>query len=424
MSKTVGRILLLAMPGAIAAGIIGFIAVLVVTAPQPERADPVVRPSAVFVAEARREPVTLSVRARGEVRPLTEIDLTAQVSGLVEWVNPSFVEGGFFEAGETLVRLEDEDYRLAVTRAEAQVAQARQLLVREQAEAELAAEEWAAIGEGEASALTLREPQMADARAQLAAAEASLAEARLHLARTNISAPFSGRVRSKAADLGQFVGAGARIGRVFSTDIVEVMLPLSDGELAQLGIPLAFDARNAQAAPQVVLRAVVAGQPREWTGHVDRTSGAIDPQTRTLAAIVQVEDPYGEAAQAAGAPLAVGLFVEAVLNGREVADAYVLPRGALRGADEIYIARPDRTLEIRRARVLQSTPERVVLIDGVSEGEYVITSAVRGASEGMPLRLLDADGEPLGPQDRPAPAAPETEAADVASGETEESQAG
>jgi multidrug resistance efflux pump len=63
-------------------------------------------------------------------------------------VNPNFVDGGFFEAGEVLVRLEDADYRLAVTRAEALVAQRRQLLIREQAEAELAREEWEVAGRG------------------------------------------------------------------------------------------------------------------------------------------------------------------------------------------------------------------------------------------------------------------------------------
>jgi len=399
MSKTVGRFILMGMPLGIAAIVVAAIIVLSATAPRPERAEPEIRPSAVFVAEAERQPVTLSIRARGEVRPLTEIDLTAQVAGRVEWVNPSFVEGGFFEAGETILRLEDADYRLAVTRAEALVTQTRQLLIREQAEAELAAQEWEAIGEGEASALTLREPQLADARAQLAAAEASLAEARLNLERTRISAPFAGRVRTKAADLGQYVGPASRLGRVFSTDIVEVSLPLSDGELAQLGIPVAFRASEASPGPEVILSATVAGERREWTGRVARTAGAIDPTTRTLAAVVQVEGPYEAAAEAAGAPLAVGLFVEAELSGRRIENAFVLPRGALRGSDEIYVATSDRTLDVRKATVLQANREHVVVTGGVEAGERVITSAIRGAAQGMPLRLLDQTGAPLDPEE-------------------------
>ncbi|MFP4519967.1 MAG: efflux RND transporter periplasmic adaptor subunit, partial [Oceanicaulis sp.] len=182
--KYFGRIILIGAPIAVIAGFAALFAVLGATRPQPERAEQTVRPVSVFVAEAAPRSVQLAVNTQGEVAPLIEIDLTAQVAGRIDYVDPSFVEGGFFEAGQTLIRVEDADYRLAVTRAEALVAQRRQQLVREQAETDLAREEWESLGDGEASALTLREPQLADARAQLAAAEASLAEARLNLSRT------------------------------------------------------------------------------------------------------------------------------------------------------------------------------------------------------------------------------------------------
>ncbi len=371
---------------------------LAFTAEEPERAEVVARPTAVFVTEAQSTPVQLSVRTQGEVTPLTEIDLVAQVSGRITFVNPNFVNGGFFEAGETLIQLEDADYRLAVTRASALVAQRRQQLIREEAEADLARQEWEALGEGEASALTLREPQMAEAQAQLAAAQASLAEARLNLSRTRISAPFDGRVRMKSADLGQFVGPGARVGRVFSTDRVEVRLPLTNSELATLGMPLAFQAASYDAGPAVQLSAEVAGEIRYWDGHVVRTDSAIDPQTRTLSAIIEVSDPYGAAAQAAGAPLAVGLFVNADIAGQSIDYAYALPRSALRGANEIFVAERDGTLSIRQVTVADSTADAVIVTSGVTAGDRVVVSPLRGAADGMLIRALGPDGEPLDPE--------------------------
>ncbi len=146
-----GRLLIIGLPVAVLFAFIVVYVVLAAAAPKPERAEIVARPSAVFVTEAALSPVQLSVTTQGEVTPLTEIDLTAQVSGRITYVNPNFVDGGFFEAGEVLVRLEDADYRLAVTRAEALVAQSRQALVREQAESELAREEWESLGDGEAA---------------------------------------------------------------------------------------------------------------------------------------------------------------------------------------------------------------------------------------------------------------------------------
>jgi RND family efflux transporter MFP subunit len=414
MSKVIGRILLFGVPLVIVVGFVVLFAVLGATQPQPERAESTVRPASVFVAEASPEAVQLTVTTQGEVTPLIEIDLTAQVSGRIAYVNPSFVQGGFFEAGEVLIRLEDDDHRLAVTRAQALVSQRRQQLIREEAEAALASEEWEALGDGEASALTLREPQLADARAQLAAAEASLAEARLNLSRTRISAPFEGRVRSKGADLGQFVSPGARLGRVFATETVEVNLPMSDGELTLLNMPLAFQATDEQPGPQVSLSAVIGGQRRTWEGEIVRTDSVIDPQTRTLSAIVQVDDPYGAAAEEAGAPLAVGLFVRADITGRSIDRAYVLPRSALRGADRVYVAELDGTLSVRQVEVIDSNPERVVVASGVSQGERVITSPVRGAIEGMAVRALGPDGEPLDPEAEDEPEQDESAVADQA----------
>lgn len=406
MSKLVGRLTLFGAPLLVGALFIALFTVLFATKPEPERADVEPRPSAVFVAQAEAEPVQLVVRTQGEVRPLTEIDLTAQVAGRIDYVAPNFVQGGFFRAGETLVRLEDADYRLAVTRAEALVAQRRQQLTREEAEAELAAEEWESLGEGEASPLTLRVPQLEEARAQLAAAEASLAEARLNLSRTRISAPFDGRVRAKLADLGQYVGPGTRIGRVFSTGKAEIRLPLSDSELETLGMPLAFQASEEVDGPDVTLSAVLAGERREWQGEVVRTDSAIDPQTRTLYAIVEVDDPYGSAAEAAGAPLAMGLFVEAAIEGRAIERAYVLPRSALRGENEIYVANRDGTLSIRTAEVIDANSDEVVLASGVQEGEHVVISPIRAAAEGMRITPLGPDGEPL---DGFGPSEPEDE---------------
>ena len=395
----IGRIII---SGGLILGVVAVIVLVVgglqATQQEPERAEVVARPTAVFVTEAEPAPIQLLVRTQGEVSPLTEIDLVAQVSGRITYVNPNFVNGGFFEAGETLIQLEDADYRLAVTRASALVAQRRQQLIREEAEAELAREEWEALGDGEASALTLREPQMAEAQAQLAAAQASLAEARLNLSRTRISAPFDGRVRMKSADLGQFVGPGARVGRVFSTDRVEIRLPLTHSELATLGMPLAFQSSDYQEGPAVQLSALVAGETRYWQGFVVRTDSAIDPQTRTLSAIIEVDDPYGAAATSAGAPLAVGLFVNADIAGRSIDYAYALPRSALRGANEVFVAELDGTLSVREVSVVDSNAERVIITAGVNAGDRVIVSPLRGAANGMLIRALDENGEPLDPE--------------------------
>ncbi len=354
---------------------------------------------AVFTEIAQRQDVRLSVTTQGEARPRREIDLVPQVAGRIVYVSDNFIEGGFFDAGEALIRIEDADYKLAVIQAEASVARARRALEAEQAQAELARRDWEDLGRGPASRLTLREPQLAEARAELASAEAMAADARLQLSRTVLSAPFAGRVRTQDADLGQYITPGQSLGRVFASDVVEVRLPLTDDELALLGLPAAFSAEDSGApAPQVVLSARLAGVERRWSARIARTESAIDPMTRTLFAIAEVADPYGAGAAADGAPLPIGLFVEAEISGRTINDAYQLPREALRRNDEIYIANRDGTLSIREVEVVTSNDAGVIISSGVQTGEHVIISPLVSPSDGLRVQVFDNDGALLFPQ--------------------------
>ncbi|MEJ2087643.1 MAG: hypothetical protein P8Y69_04045 [Gammaproteobacteria bacterium] len=92
---------------------------LLATSPQLEPAGVEPVAAAVRVREVRPEPIQLTVHSQGTVVPNTESELIPEVSGRVVWISPSLVNGGYFEAGETLLRLEDNDYRSTLTRAKA-----------------------------------------------------------------------------------------------------------------------------------------------------------------------------------------------------------------------------------------------------------------------------------------------------------------
>ncbi len=345
-----------------------------------------IKATPVVVAEAQSERVRLSVSAQGEARPRTQINLTSQVSGKINYVSPQFIEGGAFEEGDVLVRIEPAEFEFRVVQARANVAQARNRFASEEAEARIARKDWEELGQGEGSALALREPQMAEAEAALASARAILREAELQLERTTIRAPFKGRVQTQLANLGQFVRPGDNLGEIFSSDVMEVALPLTDSELGELGLTIGFrnDANNP--GPDVKLTALVAGEPRVWRGRIAHTDSGYDRQTRVLFAYAEVDDPYGAGADN-GAPLAAGLFVTAEIQGREIDNSVVVPRAALRGNDQVFVARDDDTLEIRKVAVASSDRNRAILIGGVEPGERVITSPVRGAADGIEIAV-------------------------------------
>lgn len=346
---------------------------------------------AVMGARAYQDDVQLTIETQGEVRPQTEIDLVPEVGGKIVYVSPNFVEGGFFKKGETLIRIDDSTYQVNKIRAQSVIAQAEQVLAQEIAEGEIAKSDFEELGRGKPSDLALRLPQRQQAEASLMAAEADMSTAELQLQRTRVVAPFTGRVRTKSSDVGQFVNPGAPLGRIFSTNIVEVRLPLTDNDLSKVDLPIAFNAKSKAEAPKVMLRATIAGKLQEWTGYIMRTDSTYDTQTRALFAIVEVFDPYGAGASQNGVPLAPGMYVNAEVDGKFMKDVIVISRDALRPQDEVYVVDDKGQAEIRKTVVLDSDPSRAILASGVEAGELVVVSPMERSRIAMPLKVLDVN---------------------------------
>lgn len=358
--------------------------------PKPKQADEVLPGLAVFVERVQREDLVFTVKAQGEVRPQREISVASQISGRIADVSPDFIDGGFIREGQVLVRLESADYELGVVRAQAGVASAEQRLAREQAEADVAREDLINLGIIESSPLARREPQLAEAQAALKSAEAQLADAELALARTAIRSPFTGRVRDKAVDIGQFVSPGQALGRIFATDVVEVVLPVADAELGRLGLPLAFAQTETSPGPEVMFSGMVGGVERQWTGRVSRTAAAVSTRTRLINVIAELDDPFGEGADD-GAPMAPGLFVQASLQGARETGLLKAPRAAIRSGNELYVGDPAMgELRIYKVDVVHSDPNGAWFSSAeIDAGALAIVSPIQAAFDGMSITLLE-----------------------------------
>lgn len=369
-------------------------AALLVFRPRVERTPEPPPTPLVRVIEARRSDVRIDVHTQGTVAPHTRTTLTAQVAGRLEWVSPSFAEGAFFDAGQTLARIEAEDFRLAVTQAESAVAQAQVRLAQEQAEGAVAREEWRELGRGAPNPLVLREPQLAEARAAVAAARANLEQARTNLRRTEITAPYAGRIQERRAGVGQFVAAGAALAEIYATDYAEVRLPVQEKDLAFLPVELGFE-RAASNGPAVELRGELAGRMRIWSARVTRVAAGIDPQTRLLDLFARVVDPFNRRRDAQKAPLPMGLFVEASIRGHTLHGVYAVPRAALREGNRVFVVDDEKRLRFRAVEVARTQAEEAVLAAGLSEGELVVVSPLETPVEGMKVQTTPAEAPTL-----------------------------
>ncbi len=384
-----GRKLLLPI-AVVVVGLAGAYAILV-GKPRLQPAAPVA-PLAPLVSVISAVPtdLLLTVSTQGTVRPRREINIVSQVGGLVVAVDKHFAGGGFFDSGTVLVRIEDADYNFARVRAEAQVADAVQLVAQEKGRGRQAAREWRDLGNDEANQLFLRKPQLAGAQAALRAAQADLDQAQLNLRRTSITAPFNGRISEKFVDLGQYITPGTPIAKVYDTDVVEVRLPLTDRQVALLDLPLNFqdDAMRAEGAV-AILSARFASRQWQWTGRVTRTDASIDVDSRVVYAVVEVEKPFMRNRDDGRPPLAIGLFVDAEIEGRQLKQVVTLPRSALRNDGSVLLVDAQDRLQPQQVHVLKSNSSQV-WVQGIERNARVVVSQPPLAVTGMTVTVRSA----------------------------------
>lgn len=364
---------------------------LVRSRPVVESKPPVVPPPLVRAAVVSLDTVRITVRSQGAVIPRTESALSAETDGQIVYVSPSFVPGGFFEKDELLVRLDPRDTELAVTRAAADTARFATALQIEEEEARLAQDEWRRLGSGAPMPLVLREPQLAQARANLEASVAALQQAKLNLERTEIRAPYAGRVRKKNVDVGQFLRRGEALATIYAINYAEIRLPIPDEELAYVEIPMQFRGETTRdEGPPVVISAEFAGRRQSWNGRIVRMEGEIDPMSRMVYAVARVQNPYGRGANPDRPPLGIGMFVEAEILGRSYPGVAVLPRTAMHGENRIAVIDEERRLRFRSVEILRVESDRVLILGGIESGERVCLSALETQVDGMEVRILES----------------------------------
>jgi multidrug efflux system membrane fusion protein len=349
---------------------------------------------AVKTQKVQATQVRLEVESQGSVLPRTRTSLISEVSGAVLEVSPQFIVGGRFEQGDTLLRLDPTDYEVALQRAEARLISLNAQLTFEQARATQAKKEWAMTGRpaSEAPILALREPYLAEARANVLQAEAEVKQAQQKLRRTTIRAPYAGIVSAKSVDVGQYVTVGTPLGNTFAIDFVEVRLPLTDKDLSMMEDIGFF---SAATAPTVMLSATVGGVQVQWSGALVRSEGVVNELNRSRYVVVQVEDPYGVRSSSSSPPLLVGTFVRAFLAGKKLNNVFKVPRHAMLEGNKVALVDTQSRLRLTPVESSFGNDEFYFVSAGVKEGDELIVSALGIPIDGMKVnpRKKTADRE-------------------------------
>jgi RND family efflux transporter MFP subunit len=340
----------------------------------------------INVSKSRHQVV---VEATGTVQAAREISVVPEVSGLITYVSPYFVAGGFIQKGEIMFQISDADYKLAIEQARAKKVNAEYELSLAESRALIARAEWERIADKSDKSpnpLVLYEPQLKNARAALAAADAALQQAQLELERTRVAAPFNCIVRSESVETGQYVKSGSSVAVIAGTDSVEIAVPLALEELRWLDIPIQpKDGKGSLA----VITVRVGDEAYQWTGHIVRSQQEVDEKTRMVRVVIEVKEPYRLSGLNQKYPLAINTFVEVSIKGKTISGGISIPKTAFREDSTVWVMDSENKLRIKKVTPLRIERERVIIGEGLGHGDIVVITNLSGAAEGMKLRTSD-----------------------------------
>ena len=322
----------------------------------------------------------------GTVLADKEIVLKARVSGEVVWVSPGFVQGGLIHKGETLLRLDDSDYRLEKDKAQNALDKALADLEIETGQQLIAQEELKLVTEVSPegigpTSLALRKPQLAQAQAAVASARNDLEKAQLDLERTVIRIPFNALVLEKNVDLGSLVASQGTLATLVDVNRyqVEAQVPLD-----RLSYIKAHEVNGSLAR----VRSPYADY--EWEGQVKRTTGKITGQSRMAGVIIEIPDPLGLKGESRH-KLLLDDHVDVRIIGDTMDGVYALPRSLIRENNTLWIYNSGH-LKIRPADIVWKEKDQVFIRSGINPGDRVVTSDLPVAVQGMELKLTPGEG--------------------------------
>ncbi|NWK54858.1 efflux RND transporter periplasmic adaptor subunit [Verrucomicrobiaceae bacterium N1E253] len=332
---------------------------------------------------------TITLHSQGVVRPHNATTLTSQVSGRIVEITPSFEDGAYFSKGEILIKLDTADYLTDLESAKAQLARSEASFAQEQARAKQALLNWKDAGfEEEASDLVLRKPQLREAEANVNSAKSSLERAKRNLARTQVKAPYDGRVRKRNVGLGQQVGASTPLGEVFSTDFAEVRLPLTSRDLQYYNPPNKPEAvtNKDNIHFESILNQAEEHATPPWVGSIIRAEGELDTDSKQLFVIAKIDDPFG--LNNGKAPLFIGQPVRASIPAKTLSDVYTVPRKHLKELNEILVLR-NGLLKSVTITPIWTSAENIITREGIEPGDLLCTTRLPYAPEGVPVEIIE-----------------------------------
>ena len=426
--------------GAMAVGVLaaagGIAAWMILTRPDPTRRPP--ERNVPVVLGPKIQPLRnhrVELIGSGSARPKVRLKIIPQVSGVVVEKSESFLSGRSVRRGQLLCQIDKTDYELArdaakgrvelldrqiqrldqqqanlaemekieqglIRLSEKQLSNAKQLLSRGAgAENDVDTAEQGlllrrAVRQGILNQQALIEPQRNELLAQKRIAEVEHSRAKTDYDRTTLTSPVNGRSLGCNIEVGEHVQAGSVCGELYGTDVMEVPIAIPSGDLQWIDTELLKACEGGEGKnPSKVIAARLerkdhgTGRRVQWPGRVERLEAGVEAATRMARLVVVVRNdklPPGTP------PLDINMFCTATIFGKELPEAFLIPRSAILPNGGVYVVE-DGKLAIRQVRVARFSDTHALILpgNGIDTGDRVVIGPVPKPVLGMSVQAID-----------------------------------
>ena len=334
----------------------------------------------VTVSPVVRHEFQDEISAVGTLKAKETVLLSPKVAGNVEAVLVDI--GKKVRTDQVVIRIDRTNFELAVKQASAALATAKSAVSQARVQFEHAEKEYRraanllaekVIPQGrfdtaEAGHKATRQG-LAAAKDQRNQAEVALQTAMQHLKDTQIRSPISGVVVERNVEVGQSVAPGAPLLRILDQSTLK----------ADINLPESDFARIAAGTPAVIQ--VDAFQGQQFSGKVMLVNPMVDRKTRTFRVRIEAPNPT--------AKLVDGMFVRVQLSAAQ-RTVLAVERDALNrlpGSGTFYVFVVDGDKAVKRTVKTGLIRDRYAeILEGLSEGEKVVTSGAGRLRSGIKVR--------------------------------------
>ncbi len=316
----------------------------------------------------------------GHILPKKEIALSPLVSGKIVYVNPNFYIGKRIKKGETVLKIDKEDYLIDLKIKKANLDSLRedlklQIGKQKAAKLELAYAKKLNLNIDKTSRyLILKKPNVKKILDEIEIAKQQLKSAKLNLERTNIKAPFDSYVTNKYVDLGSVVSSNTKLANLVYAKEFYVDVPVNFSYLGLINLDNTTKAKIFLDKTHYIYGTFQSlNRSTDKNGVMANLTFSIEPNNNLNRFML------------------INSYVNVEIYGKKLKNVFRIPSKALRDDDTVWVF-DNGKLKIKSINVVFKCIDSVYTYD-LDDNDEIVISNINLPIDGMPLKKVKNDGK-------------------------------